>query len=149
MLFNKKLTYYYNIICCVFGTLRIELNHHVKEVLFMTFGEKLKSLRKQNGWTMEELANRLSDDSGRSIKKGRVSIWESGQNEPNFRVVQSIGSVFNVSIDYFKDNAGPLSKYVKDDRTKQELISIYNDLIPKRRINLLNYAKEQINQQNN
>ena len=46
----------------------------------MTFGEKLKSLRKQNGWTMEELANRLSDDSGHSIKNGRVSFWESCQN---------------------------------------------------------------------
>lgn len=114
----------------------------------MTFGQKIKLLRNQNGWTMEELANRLSDDSGRSIKKGRVSVWESDKNEPSFRIAQSIGSVFNVSVDYFKDNAGPLSKYVKNDSTKEDLISIYNDLIPKRRINLLDYAKQQLHEQN-
>lgn len=115
----------------------------------MSFSQKLKSLRKQHGWTMEELANRLSDDSGRSIKKGRVSVWESGQNEPSFRIVQSIGSVFNISIDYFKDGAGSSSKYIKNDITKEELIDTYNDLIPKRRIKVLDYAKNQLNEQNN
>lgn len=115
----------------------------------MSFSQKLKSLRKQHGWTMEELAKRLSDDSGRNIKKGRVSVWESGQNEPNFRVVQSIGSVFNVSIDYFKDDAGSLSNYVKNDSTKKKLIDVYNDLIPKRRIKVLEYAENQLDEQNN
>lgn len=124
------------------------INTSSRKEIIMTFGQKIKLLRTQNGWTMEELANRLSDDSGRSIKKGRVSVWESDKNEPSFRVAQSIGSVFNVSVDYFKDNAGPLSEYVKNDSTKEDLISIYNDLIPKRRINLLNYAKAQLNEQN-
>lgn len=115
----------------------------------MRLGEKIRYLRKQHGWTMEELAKRVSDDSGRSIRKGRVSIWESGQNDPNFRVVQSIANVFNVSIDYFSESANSLAKYSKDDNLKEELINIYNDLIPRRKNKLVDYARIQLNEQNN
>ena len=59
----------------------------------MNFNEKLVSLRKQKGWTQEELAKALF------VSRTAVSKWESGRGIPNIESLKSISKYFSVSID--------------------------------------------------
>ncbi len=43
----------------------------------MTLSEKIMNLRKKNGWSQEELAERLD------ISRQSVSKWESGESRRN------------------------------------------------------------------
>lgn len=59
----------------------------------MKFGEKLSFLRKQNGMTQMELAEKLD------ISRQAVSRWEQEMSEPSTENLVSIGKLFGVSID--------------------------------------------------
>lgn len=60
----------------------------------MEFGETLKTLRKKNAITQQQLADILCVD------KTSVSKWESGANYPNQNIQLSLAEYFKVSIDY-------------------------------------------------
>ena len=60
----------------------------------ITFGERLKDLRKEKGLGQIELAKKL--DVGKSI----ISLWEKNQCEPTLSKLISISNFFGVSIDY-------------------------------------------------
>ena len=60
----------------------------------MTFGEKVQRLRKQQGWSQEELAERIP------ISRQAVSKWESGAAVPDVENVVALGKLFGVSTDY-------------------------------------------------
>lgn len=57
----------------------------------MRFGEKLSFLRKQQGMTQMELAEKLD------ISRQAVSRWEQGISEPSTENLVSIGKLFDVS----------------------------------------------------
>lgn len=57
-------------------------------------GENLKYLRKINGLTQEELANKLN------IKRSAVGAYEEGRATPKISVLQQLASIFNLSIDH-------------------------------------------------
>ena len=59
----------------------------------MEIGEKIKELRKQKGWTQEELAEKLF------VSRTAVSKWESGKGTPNIDSLKDISAIFSVSID--------------------------------------------------
>lgn len=59
----------------------------------MTLGEKLQRLRKEQGWTQEELAARLN------ISRQAISKWESGASVPDTENVIQISRLFHVSTD--------------------------------------------------
>ncbi|MDG4969493.1 helix-turn-helix domain-containing protein [Lactococcus lactis] len=58
------------------------------------FNEQLKTLRKINGLTQKELAEKLK------IKQNSYSDWENGKSEPNIEMLVRIADYFDVSIDY-------------------------------------------------
>ncbi len=58
------------------------------------FGLILKGLRKEKGWTQEELANKINKES--SI----ISRYEKNQQSPTFDTVRAFSALFNVSMDY-------------------------------------------------
>lgn len=60
----------------------------------MTFSEKLQALRKQQGWSQEELAARVS------ISRQAVSKWESGGAVPDTANILTLADLFGVSTDY-------------------------------------------------
>lgn len=60
----------------------------------MNFSEKLITLRKQQGWSQEELAQRLD------VSRQSVSKWESGQSAPDLPRLIAISELFGVSCDY-------------------------------------------------
>ena len=58
------------------------------------FGLILKGLRKEKGWTQEELANKINKES--SI----ISRYEKNLQSPTFNTVRAFSALFNVSMDY-------------------------------------------------
>ncbi len=57
-------------------------------------GQTIKSLRKEKGYTQEELANKLS------ISFQAVSKWENGESYPDISLIELISCLFDVSLDY-------------------------------------------------
>jgi len=59
-----------------------------------TFGEKLKTLRKERGWSQDELGRRAG------IHGRHVGKYEIGRAMPNAETVVQLAKVLGVSIDY-------------------------------------------------
>ena len=71
----------------------------------MIFAEKLIMLRKQKGWSQEELAAQLD------VSRQSVSKWESMTSIPDLDKIIKLSSIFDVSTDYLlKDDAEPAQK---------------------------------------
>lgn len=65
----------------------------------MAFSEKLQTLRKQRGWSQDELAARIR------ISRQAVSKWENGTAVPDTENVLALADLFGVSTDYLlRDN---------------------------------------------
>ena len=67
----------------------------------MILADKIIELRKKNGWSQEELAEKLE------VSRQAVSKWESAQSVPDMNRVLLLSQVFGVSTDYLlKDELG-------------------------------------------
>ena len=60
----------------------------------MNFSQKLQLLRKNKGYTQEELAGKLD------VSRQAVAKWESGQVYPDISNLIQISKLFNVTVDY-------------------------------------------------
>ena len=60
----------------------------------MLLGERIKQLRKENGMTQVELAQKLG------VTKGTVSTWETNSRMPGFDVLDRMCDMFQRSLDY-------------------------------------------------
>ena len=68
----------------------------------MILGEKIAQLRRKNGWSQEELADKME------VSRQAVSKWESGQTMPDLERILRLSSLFGVTIDYLlKDGEAP------------------------------------------
>ena len=74
----------------------------------MTFGEKLFKLRKEKGFSQENLAEKLN------TTRQAISKWENGQGFPETEKLLMIGNIFEVSIDYLLKETAQ-SKEENDD----------------------------------
>ncbi|MBR5427416.1 MAG: helix-turn-helix transcriptional regulator [Clostridia bacterium] len=67
----------------------------------MILADKITELRKKNGWSQEELAEKLD------VSRQAVSKWESAQSVPDLNRVLQLSELFGVSTDYLlKDELG-------------------------------------------
>lgn len=60
----------------------------------MKFNEKLIKLRKTNGYTQENLAEKLG------VTRQAVARWEAGETTPDMEMLLGLCQVFSVSADY-------------------------------------------------
>lgn len=60
----------------------------------MILSEKITMLRKKNGWSQEELAEKLN------ISRQSVSKWESGASIPDLERIVNMSQLFGVTTDY-------------------------------------------------
>ena len=58
------------------------------------FAERLKTIRKQNGYTQVSLAEKLE------VSKGTVAMWETGKRTPDFETLIKLSDLFDVRTDY-------------------------------------------------
>lgn len=94
----------------------------------MTFDNKLKKLRKENGLSQEDLANQLG------VSRQSVSKWENGQGFPETDKIIMMSSLFGVSIDYLlkedgtPEEGGEEGFYVSRETAEGYLINKYQTL---------------------
>ena len=60
----------------------------------MTFADRLKELRKANGYTQATLAEALG------LSKGTVAMWETGKRTPDYEIINQMSDMFDRRIDY-------------------------------------------------
>ncbi|GAB6385321.1 helix-turn-helix domain-containing protein [Enterococcus cecorum] len=97
-------------------------------------GEKIKQLRISHGMTQEDLANKLD------IGKSAVSNYEKGYRKPKQSLIFKLANTFDVSINYFFPET-------TENISQPEILTIYNQLNDERKENSLNFAKDQLKQQ--
>lgn len=59
--------------------------------------KKIKQLRKEAGFTQEQLAKLLNKT------KAAISNWENGYSKPDIEDVRKMCKIFDISADYFLD----------------------------------------------
>lgn len=99
-----------------------------------SFGINLKNLRKQNGFTLETLGEKLT------ISKSTLSDYENGKSSPPFDVCEKIADFFGIKIEALRTSgltrmaadttfAAPRNiGGFKDDNEKAKLIAQKNQL---------------------
>lgn len=60
----------------------------------MILAEKIARLRKKNGWSQEDLAEKMN------VSRQAVSKWESAQTVPDLEKILTLGNLFGVTTDY-------------------------------------------------
>lgn len=101
-------------------------------------GNKLKELRLNKKFTLEELANKLNELYPHTVNfnKGKLSKWENGKEEPKLSSVRILADYYNISID---------SLYKE---TNEDIYAIYNQLEKPRQSKVYKYAEHQLEEQN-
>lgn len=60
----------------------------------MIFADKILNLRKKNGWSQEQLAEKLN------VSRQSISKWEGAQSVPDLDKILLLSNIFGVSTDY-------------------------------------------------
>ena len=82
----------------------------------MNFRTRLKQLRNEKKINQRELANFLK------VAPSTISMYESGQREPNFEVLESLADFFNVDLNYLLGKSDKTTKLmIEDSQTPQGL----------------------------
>ena len=75
----------------------------------MILADKITELRKKNGWSQEELADKLD------VSRQSISKWESAQSIPDMSRILKLSEVFGVSTDLLlKDNLEILDDWERE-----------------------------------
>lgn len=85
-----------------------------------TFSSRTKSLREENGMSQEDLAKVLN------CSRTAISGYESGRNEPSYKILQNISDYFTVSIDYLLGRSNQLNGLGGKLPTANELLNENN-----------------------
>ena len=64
----------------------------------MEIGKKIMNLRKKNGLSQEELAEKVG------VARQTISKWELGETSPDLKQSKELSKIFNVSLDELTDN---------------------------------------------
>ena len=83
----------------------------------MDFNNKLYELRKQKGFSQEELANRLN------VSRQTISKWEVGDSTPDMEKLIAISELFGVSLDELVLNKTPEAHAPEQPAKSSELYS--------------------------
>lgn len=90
----------------------------------MSFGETLQKLRKQKGWSQEELAERLE------LTRQTVSKWELEQSTPDLDYIIALSDLFQVSTDYLIKGEEHAAKQETAPAENAEITSGTSDMKP-------------------
>ena len=87
----------------------------------MNFNNRLYQLRKQKGFSQEELANRLN------VSRQTISKWEVGDSTPDMEKLIAISDLFNVSLDNLI--TGKEDEPQITTETKSDFVSVLNEKV--------------------
>ena len=85
----------------------------------MILSDKIIRLRKKNGWSQEELAEKMQ------VSRQAVSKWEGAQTIPDLEKILMLSSLFSVTTDYLlKDEIEDEEFTDEPDRTSVKRITL-------------------------
>lgn len=87
----------------------------------MTFGNRLKELRKAKGLTQIEISKDIN------FSQSAITAYENGKREPNFEVLQKLAAYFNVSTDYLLGKTDTLNPPVTKTNSTDLLDFLFHD----------------------
>lgn len=79
------------------------------------FAERLKTIRKQKGYTQVSLAEKLE------VSKGTVAMWETGKRTPDFETLINLSDLFDVRTDYLLGKSDDTSSAKLTDEDIEQL----------------------------
>lgn len=80
----------------------------------MKLAEKIYELRKANGMSQEQLAEKLN------VSRQSISKWESGDSSPEIERVVELSNVFNVSTDYLLKSSEVDEMNIRTERLEKQ-----------------------------
>ena len=85
----------------------------------MILADKIIDLRKKNGWSQEELAEKLN------VTRQSISKWEGAQSTPDLNKILAMSQLFGVSTDYLlKDEQGEVEYIATEEQTSAYKVSM-------------------------
>lgn len=85
----------------------------------MILADKIIDLRKKNGWSQEELAEKLN------VTRQSISKWEGAQSTPDLNKILAMSQLFGVSTDYLlKDEQGEVEYIATEEQTAVHKVSM-------------------------
>lgn len=96
------------------------------------FGERLKDLRVQKGYSMDKLVELYNSKYDAKMNKSTLSRYENGIQEPIYTVVVNFANFFGVSVDYLSGGQGDnyedeLIKHLKEDTVSDIFVRLRQD----------------------
>ncbi|PCF80961.1 peptidase S24 [Staphylococcus intermedius] len=104
-----------------------------KKELARFIGNKIRYYRTKMNLTQDQLGEKLN------TKKATISNYETGYRTPKQDDLFEIAHILNISID---------DLFPKRPSKNNNITTVYNQLTPPRQQNVLNYASEQLDEQN-
>ena len=92
------------------------------------FGRRLKEVRKERGYTLEELADIYNKKFDAGLNKGTLSKYENGKQEPMITVATNLATILNVPSDYLLGITSNNSINIKEKVYQKKLLSSFNKL---------------------
>ena len=89
------------------------------------FGSRLRLLRKEQGYTLEELALVYNKRFGAGLNKGTLSKYEHDKQEPMISVAINLASIFQVPIDFLLGKTD-CREFISDENISDEDSSFYD-----------------------
>ena len=89
----------------------------------MSFAENLMTLRKQRGWSQEELGSQIK------VTRQTVSKWEMGQSTPELEKLVELSKLFDMSLDQLVglEEAGEAGlRYIASSAEDRYMVLWYN-----------------------
>ena len=80
----------------------------------MIFADKLIELRKKNGWSQEDLAQKME------VSRQSVSKWEGAQSIPDMNKLLKMSDLFGVSLDYLLKDDQELPQETRQEETDED-----------------------------
>lgn len=87
---------------------------------------KLKTLRKEHGYTQEQLADILN------LTRSSIANYENGINEPSISILVAIADLYNVSLDWLTGRTKTRynsNLYIKDNIENIDVITKIYELL--------------------
>lgn len=108
-----------------------------KTKLRMFSANKVKYYREKEGMTQDELAEKVSKQIGKEVKRQTISLYENGERGMNQDILFTLADIFNISInDFFPDTTNKENKDYKQILKDKGLMD-ENDNIDEKSLNKL------------
>lgn len=107
-------------------------------------GDRVRKLREGRNMTQTELSEMLGMKTYTTVSK-----WEKNENFPKGKDLKKLAEIFDVTSDYLLGLTDSKLKKITTQNEKTEIISIYDQLEEPRQEKVLDFAKEQLDEQEN